>query len=252
LNPIAQRFSAASGIYDEYARVQRQVADAFTGWIVETWKGETQPNVVLDLGCGTGYFSRGLQNAFPQARMMACDWAPEMLNIARKNADGIAFFQGDAANFVAPERANLIASNFCMQWLADIPSALEHHLRHCERLAVAMPCDGSFLEWRRAHEALGCDSGLHRLPNSSALRHIMQSWYDAGLVSNWRWEIRQFTELHADGLAFAHSLKAIGAATPRPGHRPVNLRKLFKHLPSPLTTNYEVLFLSLEPVSTAN
>ena len=252
LNPIAQRFSKASKVYDAHASVQQQVAQVFSAWIADGWHSEANPKALLGVGCGTGVFTRCLQAVFPGTRLMACDWAPEMLEVAKQRSSNIAFFQGDATHFVAPENPDLIASSFCMQWLDDIPAALTHHLRHCKRLAVALPCNGSFEAWNKAHQALGCASGLHPLPNAGELCLTLQTWQEKGLIQQWRCETRQFTQLHADGLAFARSLKAIGAGTPKPGHQPVNLRQLMTLLPKPLNTNYEVLFLELDAPSTAN
>jgi len=246
MNPIAKRFSDASRLYDVHANVQQQVAHVFTQWIAQAWHSDSKPKTVLDLGCGTGYFTRCLQGAFPDAELMACDWAPEMLETAKHHSRHVSFFLGDAANFIAPVNADLIASSFCMQWLENIAASLEHHLQHCKRLAVAMPCDRSFSLWKQAHHALGYTNGLHPLPNADALRNTLRGWQAAGRITHWREKTLTFTELHTDGLAFARNLKAIGAATPKPGHNPVNLRKLVKRLPSPLTVNYEVLFLEVQ------
>ncbi len=252
MNPIAQRFSEASRVYDAHASVQQQVARVFSAWIAKGWQSEVKPKTFLDLGCGTGYFTRCLQTEFPDACAMACDWAPDMLNVAKQHTCDIQFFQGDAANFTAPAPPELIASSFCMQWLEDIPAAFAHHLQHCQRLTVALPCNGSFKEWEKAHQTLGCISGLHPLPDAGELCSKMVSWHAAGLIKRWRCDIQQFTQHHTDGLAFARHLKAIGAGTAKPGHQPVNLRKLMTLLPKPLNTNYEVLFLELDSISTAN
>ncbi len=252
MNPIAQRFSEASGVYDAHASIQQQVARVFSAWIADGWHSDVKPNTLLDLGCGTGFFTRCLQSAFPGTRAMACDWAPEMLKVAKQHTCNIEFFQGNAANFTAPTSPDLIASSFCMQWLEDIPAAFAHHLEHCHRLTVALPCNGSFNDWEKAHQTLGCVSGLHPLPDAGELCGKMRSWHAAGLIKRWRWDIQQFTQHHTDGLAFARHLKTIGAGTPRQGHQPINLRKLLTLLPKPLHTNYEVLFLELDASSIAN
>jgi hypothetical protein len=54
------------------------------------------------------------------------------------------------------------------------------------------------------------------------------------------------TEAHADGLAFARSLRAIGADQPREGHHPANLRPVLRQLQNGCEANYEIGFFCIE------
>ena len=53
------------------------------------WRGSStalEPRVVLDAGAGTGEGARALKRRYPRAQVLAVDFAPEMLGIARTRA----------------------------------------------------------------------------------------------------------------------------------------------------------------------
>jgi malonyl-CoA O-methyltransferase len=72
-------------------------------------------------------------------------------------------------------------------------------------LAFTTLAEGSFAEWRAAHDG----HGIRDYPSAAALAAL-------GLDVS----ITPYPAQHADGRAFLAALKAIGAGTPRPGHRP--------------------------------
>ena len=76
---VAASFSRAAASYDSVAELQRAVGGALLdslpdGFVPERW---------LDLGCGTGHFSRVLAERFPTADGLALDIAEGMLQHAR-------------------------------------------------------------------------------------------------------------------------------------------------------------------------
>ena len=66
---------AASG-YDQAAVLQREIADRMLERLEYV---RLDPRAVLDLGAGTGYAIEGLQKHFRKARILALDFAFEML-----------------------------------------------------------------------------------------------------------------------------------------------------------------------------
>jgi len=75
-NAIRLSFDRAASSYDDYAVLQREIESRLLERI-EFQRHE--PDRILDLGCGTGSASRTLAGQFPQAGVIALDWAPAML-----------------------------------------------------------------------------------------------------------------------------------------------------------------------------
>ena len=73
---IRRNADRASASYDEYAvlagRLREQMIERL-GWIA------FDPEVVLDLGCGTGHAAMALGSRWPKARVIALDVSPGML-----------------------------------------------------------------------------------------------------------------------------------------------------------------------------
>ncbi|RYZ93834.1 MAG: methyltransferase domain-containing protein, partial [Moraxellaceae bacterium] len=79
---IAYSFSRAAHTYDSVAGLQRTVGDA----LLKKISSNSQAEIVIDLGCGTGYFTPQLQAQFPQALVVGLDIAEGMLQFARSNS----------------------------------------------------------------------------------------------------------------------------------------------------------------------
>jgi ubiquinone/menaquinone biosynthesis C-methylase UbiE len=77
---------------------------------------------VLDVGCGTGYFTRALAES--EACVLGCDIARQML---RRAADkGLAVAQADALYLPFPRRSfDLVTLVTVLEFIADPPAALD-------------------------------------------------------------------------------------------------------------------------------
>ncbi|HET8613598.1 MAG TPA: methyltransferase domain-containing protein [Sphingomonas sp.] len=207
---IAAAFDRARD-YDAHAGVQRAVADALAERILRLPLPE-RPRV-LEIGCGTGFLGQALIDRLPGARWLMTDIAPGMIARARArfgNRADYAVMDGEAPSVSGP--FDLICSSLAAQWFADLPAALGRLTRLLAPggyLALATLAGESFAEWRAAHPE-GCEPGLRRHPAIAALRVL------GAEVEEERRRVP-----HADARAFLRSLKAIGAGTPRPGHRPL-------------------------------
>ncbi len=74
---IASAFTAQADVYDAAADLQwlvaERLAEQITGRIKKT------PRRILEIGCGTGFLSARLADAFPETRLVLTDIAPTML-----------------------------------------------------------------------------------------------------------------------------------------------------------------------------
>lgn len=125
---IRARFSRAAESYDSYAVIQKEVARKLALQIkAET--GTNEVGTILEIGCGTGNFTKLLAARFPSAQITAIDFSPEMTEKAKAKlrkpnvvllcAEGEKFLQDAPA-----ESFDLVTSNGSLQWFTDLDGAL--------------------------------------------------------------------------------------------------------------------------------
>jgi len=216
---IARAFAGARD-YDRHARIQREVASDLAGRIAAL-DLPASPRV-LEIGCGTGFLTRAMAEAGIGGRWMVTDIAPEMVERCRERLGGsedrrFAVLDGE---FGTPPDSpfDLICSSLALQWFEDAAAALSRMAGwlapggHC---VVATLGPGSFAEWRAAHAAEGLVAGTPAFAPVADLARL-----DSALT------VENRIERHADARAFVHALKAIGAGTSAPGHRPLTPAEL--------------------------
>lgn len=208
---IAAAFDRAAARYDANAPVQRRVAALLADRIVAL-PPPPAPRV-LELGCGTGFLGDALIGRITPADYLMTDLAPAMAAAARARFAGRAGLRFAVMDAAAPVGGgfDLICSSLAFQWLADLPaavSALRAMLAPGGRLMFTTLAAGSFAEWAEAHGDR--PAGTPAYPDAPALRAM-------GLAVT----LDTVIERHAGARDFLRAVKAIGAGTPRPGHRPL-------------------------------
>lgn len=118
---LIRNFSRYAHLYDRYADVQRLLAVKLLSRIKNT-----NPDKILELGCGTGNYTLLLREKFKDAQITAVDISKEMIAVARSkiNENHIKFIVSDAEKHDFSEKFDLITSNACFQWFADLERAL--------------------------------------------------------------------------------------------------------------------------------
>lgn len=130
-NLIRKRFAKAAGSYDSEAAIQKDIARKMTGLIGKYVPADMHRNV-LEIGCGTGFFTRLYADSFHPGRLWLNDLCPEMESFfSDMGSDNVAFLPGDAERIPLPEDLSLITSCSAIQWFEDHP----RFFRNCaERL----------------------------------------------------------------------------------------------------------------------
>ncbi|HSB59714.1 MAG TPA: methyltransferase domain-containing protein [Methyloceanibacter sp.] len=202
---VAQSFGARAACYEENADLQRTVAERLAHLLPQ----RASPRV-LELGCGTGLFSRHLLARYPDGTFVFTDLAPSMLEQCRLNVNGlgkrVSFDVMDAARPTAEGPFDLIAMSMTLHWLADPEAALatlRKSLAPEGVLVFATLGRESFPEWRRVLHQQGLPVGLLDIPQLP------------GIVEEERLIV------DADTLGFLCRMKAIGGLTPREGYAPL-------------------------------
>jgi len=121
---IQAKFSRAADSYDSYAKVQTDVARRLAAMLPPA-RGKTGCNTILEIGCGTGNFSSLLADRFPEAKIIALDFSPEMIATARRKRKtaAIEFVCAEGEQFLAEapaESFDLVTSNGSLQWFSNI------------------------------------------------------------------------------------------------------------------------------------
>jgi malonyl-CoA O-methyltransferase len=138
---IKRSFSRAASSYDQYAFIQKEVAAR----LIDRTDGHTFENI-LEIGCGTGNYTKMLIQRFPMAHITAVDFSAEMITIAarkmnlpiaseqpdpkRLNSNGKLHLLVEDGETFFPEiekKYDLITSNSTFQWFTDLKRALEHY-----------------------------------------------------------------------------------------------------------------------------
>lgn len=113
---IKTRFSKATRTYEQEATAQRQIASTMTHIIkAYTTPGEVQS--AIEVGCGTGIFSRMILNEIAPRRFLLNDICPEMENyLADILGNQVCFQAGDAETYPFAGQHHLITSCSTLQW----------------------------------------------------------------------------------------------------------------------------------------
>jgi len=125
---IRQRFSRAAATYDAHADVQKDLALRLLRELPEG-NGAERIERILEIGCGTGYFTALLAGRYPEARITALDFAEGMAQLAGKRLKGqrnVSVLCEDGERFLAacPGPFDLICANSTLQWFDDLGAAL--------------------------------------------------------------------------------------------------------------------------------
>lgn len=121
---IAKSFGSACHSYDLSARLQR-----FSGQLLMADLPENNNSVVLDLGCGTGFFSNILARKYSQ--VFGVDLSSAMLNFAKQNrTSAIHWLNADIQQLpFNDDSVDIIYSNLAIQWCEPLSGVLEELTR---------------------------------------------------------------------------------------------------------------------------
>lgn len=215
---VAASFSRAASRYDSVAGLQRRVGDRLLAQL----PAELTPERWLDLGSGTGHFSRALQQRFPVAEGVALDLAEGMLAHARPLGGAGLFIAGDAE--CLPLRSaslDLIFSSLALQWCEDFAAVLDEArrvLRPGGIFAFSSLCQGSLAELSDSWRQVDGFVHVNRFRELSAYQSLCRHSGLDTLALERLSEVEHFPSLRT----LTGDLKTLGAHNLNPG-RPEGL-----------------------------
>jgi malonyl-CoA O-methyltransferase len=215
---VRRHADRASDTYDEFAVLQSQLREQMLDrlrWVA------FEPEAILDLGCGTGHAAVALARRWPQARVIALDFASGMLRETARHDEAGRCERLCADAFSVPlsdASVDLVFSNLLLPWCTDLDALFAEVARLLRprglfTFTTLGPDTLAELRsaWRRA------DDGTHVHPFTD-MHDIGDGLIRAGLVEPVL-DVSRFTLTYPDLAAVARDLKSTGAqnaATDRP------------------------------------
>lgn len=236
---IARGFGNARATYEGASRLQRLMGNA----MFETLQSQVGQSAllgrVLDLGCGTGWFTRKLAGLGCAVSVTGMDLSPGMVEHAGENSSpDITWVVADAEAIPLPDDScDLIFSNLMIQWCADPANVLrecQRVLRPGGRLLVSTLLEGTLREldqaWRQADPG---QNHINRFEPEAAFRETVTRELPGAKI-----ETQALQLPYASPLTLAAELKQLGAGYKDAGRRrtvtaPSRLRAMCRHYPKP-------------------
>ena len=237
---IAQSFSRAAADYDRHAALQRASGDELAALL-----GPWQNSVVLDAGCGTGWFSRHWRQG--GNHVIALDLSHAMLTEARRQDSASVYLAGDIERLpLADQRVDICFSNLAVQWCDELPRALAELYRVTRpggAIAFSTLADGSLCELARAWRQV--DDGIHvnRFLPAETIARALRPYRHQLRAARHRLHYPRLTPLLQD-------IKGVGAGYLREGrsrgltggHRLRSLEAASERQPAGLPLTYELIY----------
>jgi malonyl-CoA O-methyltransferase len=216
---LQHSFGRAAAGYAEVAVLQREAESRLLEQLEVL--GDTVPARILDVGSGPGRASGFMKGRWPKSEVVALDIALPMLGQVPRHTRfwrPVRRVCGEAAALPFAEGSfDLVFSNLCLQWVAELPAALAEFrrvLRPGGMLLFSSFGPDTLLELRQAYLAAG-----DREPPLSPFAAIQQVG-DALVSAGFRnpvLERENFALSYPDVLSLLRELRAIGAGDARSG-----------------------------------
>lgn len=123
---LIRSFNRAANTYDEVAVLPFEVSKRLLERLSYTL---LKPNIIIDLGCGTGKTTQLLKQRYSKAKIIGLDIAEQMLQYHRKQTSWFSksrLICADAVQIpLANQSVDLIVSNMFLHWYEDITTVLQ-------------------------------------------------------------------------------------------------------------------------------
>ena len=125
---IRRNFARRAQTYDRHACMQRLMAHRLVAVADEMI---SRARRILEIGCGTGYFTQLLRQANQEAHLIALDLDVSLVSTARRRLQAAAGVEWLVADGEVPLRGeyDLIIANACFQWFSRPAATLANYHR---------------------------------------------------------------------------------------------------------------------------
>lgn len=251
---IAQSFGRAASFYDNYADLQREVADRLIASL-QPWRDIIPSGPIAELGVGTGFVTKGIVDLYPKRNIEAIDLSPGMIDFCEQtfsDFENVSFSVSDAEEvpqFDDPHYA-MTVSGFAAHWFKDPAQTLAKWLEITKPgglLLASFPGNESFPQWKKHCQELGLPFTGNELPDVEEM--VIKMSVGPAQIDYYEDTITQTYESASD---FFEELKQLGMGTQLKGrHLTSDERKLLvEHWDDSkegdITVNYHIVFLAVK------
>jgi malonyl-CoA O-methyltransferase len=211
---IRNNFKGAVHYYHEHANLQKNIADRLAK-ALEPWQYSVPDGPILEIGAGTGFFTRYLKEMFKNRELIVTDLSEEMVEFCREQfseSNHISFQTLDAeeADFEESTYA-LITGNYVSQWFkhpAQTLSKIATSLKPGGILLISFPASESFSNWRQYCLDLGIPYTGNTLPDlEKVVINLSMGPFQVDYYED------DMTETFSSVLDFFRHLKKLGTST---------------------------------------
>lgn len=209
MTAVARQFSRAADYYRDHAVVQQRVAkDLLSG--IESFESNLS---ILEIGCGTGFFTELLLRKFPEINMHALDVAPLMIDVAKNSlgpelASRVEWLEESTGNVGI--KFDRIVSSSALHWIVPFSKAamqLHNILKPGGEIEAAVMLRGTLEELHDIRETVAPRKRpAARLPNANLVREYFLS---AGF-DNFSIEEKDYIDLFPSAKEFLRSIHKMG------------------------------------------
>jgi malonyl-CoA O-methyltransferase len=244
---VKKSFAKSAGDYEKYAGLQNETSRA----LLENFAPDGAPRRILDVGCGSGFTSLAAREKWPEADIVAIDFAPPMSAEAKRNGvKKVATADAVLLPF-KPAVFDGVVSSLAFQWILNAePDFLRGLLAVIKKggfLSFSLMAEGTLAELRNAYseacvECTGQKAFFPPFPKEADVLGLLQKAGFAEIRSELRTAKRGYKNV--DEL-FA-VLKGVGASAPaRPSNPPrrdvlQKTRSLYPAAGGMITATYEI------------
>ena len=202
---IARSFSSATRSYDISARLQR-----YTGKHLMPKLPNRSDLRVIDLGCGTGFFTNILASKYQQ--VFGVDLSKKMLDFAQsKSTQQVQWIEADAYKLPFDDNSiDLIYSNLMIQWcdpLSDLLTEITRVLKPGGLFIFSTLVDGTLHELKSSWQQVDDDPHVIDFHEEDNLVQIFEQ-SNFKLLGN---DVKDIVLEYENVLHLAHELKGLGA-----------------------------------------
>lgn len=174
---IKKAFSSKVHSYQDYATVQKIVAQTLTSLVLQKTQSFQK---ILEIGCGTGFVTQNILEQDPSLNYLATDISEEMIlkcqnNILSKNLS-CSFNIQDGENIQIQDSFDFIISSLTFQWFLSLSLSVQKLLNFLNPqgfLIFSTLGNQTFHEWKALLQKRNLEAATPHYPSFYEIKEIL-------------------------------------------------------------------------------